>query len=81
MNKKGHTIKSVDPGSIADALELQPGDRLLSVNGNEIEDIFDYEYYVDSPSLTLLVEKPDGEQWSWRWKTTARIWELPLKTV
>lgn len=63
MNKKGHTIKSVDPGSIADALELQPGDRLLSVNGNEIEDIFDYEYYVDSPSLTLLVEKPDGEQW------------------
>lgn len=63
MNKKGHTIKSVDSGSIADALELQPGDRLLSVNGNEIEDIFDYEYYVDSPSLTLLVEKPDGEQW------------------
>ena len=63
MNKKGHTIKSVDPGSIADALELQPGDRLLSVNGNVIEDIFDYEYYVDSPSLTLLVEKPDGEQW------------------
>lgn len=63
MNKKGHTIKYVDPGSIADALELQPGDRLLSVNGNEIEDIFDYEYYVDSPSLTLLVEKPDGEQW------------------
>ena len=43
MNKKGHTIKSVDSGSIADALELQPGDRLLSVNGNEIEDIFDYE--------------------------------------
>ena len=39
MNKKGHTIKSVDSGSIADALELQPGDRLLSVNGNEIEEM------------------------------------------
>ena len=63
MNIKGHIIKSVDPGSIADALELQPGDRLLSVNGNEIEDIFDYEYYVDSERLTLLVEKPDGDQW------------------
>lgn len=82
MNKKGHTIKSVDSGSIADALELQPGDRLLSVNGNEIEDIFDYEYYVDSPSLTLLVEKP-----GWRavgaggGKQITRIWALPLKTV
>ena len=61
--QKGHLIKSVDPGSIAEELELEPGDRLLTINGNEVEDIFDYEYYVDSESMGMLVEKADGEQW------------------
>lgn len=37
--------------------------RLLTINGNEVEDIFDYEYYVDSESMVMLVEKADGEQW------------------
>ena len=63
MKKKGHIIKSVDPGSIAEELELAAGDRLLTINGNEVEDIFDYEYYVDSPELTMVVEKADGELW------------------
>ncbi len=60
---KGHVIKAVDPGSIAEELELEPGDRLLTINGNEVEDIFDYEYYVDSESMVMLVEKADGELW------------------
>lgn len=63
MKKKGHIIKAVDPGSIAEELELEPGDRLLEINGNEVEDIFDYEYYVDSESMVMLVEKADGELW------------------
>ena len=42
--KKGHLIKSVDPGSIAEEMELEPGDVLLTIDGDEIEDIFDYEY-------------------------------------
>lgn len=60
---KGHRIAAVAPGSIGEELELKPGDWLLSINGEEIEDIFDYEYYVDSPSLVMLVEKADGEEW------------------
>ncbi|MCI6886996.1 MAG: DUF512 domain-containing protein [Lachnospiraceae bacterium] len=63
MNTKGHLIKAVDPGSIAEELELEPGDRLLKINGKEVEDIFDYEYYVDSESMVMLVEKTDGELW------------------
>ena len=63
MKQKGHLIKSVDPDSIAEELELEPGDRLLEINGNEVEDIFDYEYYVDSESMLMLVEKADGELW------------------
>ena len=43
MKTNGHVIKAVDPGSIAEALELAPGDRVLAINGREIEDIFDYQ--------------------------------------
>lgn len=61
--KRGHLIKSVDPGSIGDELGLEPGDRLLTIDGHELEDIFDYEYYIGSQSIVALVEKQDGEQW------------------
>lgn len=65
MKKKleGHKISKVDAGSIGEELELEPGDYVLAINGNEVEDIFDYEYYVNSPSITMLVRKADGEEW------------------
>ena len=55
MKKKGHLIKSVEPGSIAEELGLMPGDRLISINGTEIDDVFDYRYLTDDEELTLLV--------------------------
>ncbi|MCI9216713.1 DUF512 domain-containing protein [Lachnospiraceae bacterium 42-17] len=58
-----HMIKEIQPGSIADELGIAPGDRLLSINDMEIEDVFDYHFYVNDEELTLLIEKPDGEQW------------------
>lgn len=61
--QKGHTIKSVDPGSIADELGLEPGDRLLSIDGHELEDIFDYEYYIENESIMVVVAKKNGEEW------------------
>lgn len=64
MNKsKGHLIKKILPGSIAEEFELAPGDRLISINGHEIEDIFDYQFYVEDTYIEILIEKPDGEQW------------------
>lgn len=65
MKKKyvEHKISTVLPGSIAQELELEAGDVLLSVNGQEIEDIFDYHYYINEEYLTVLVRKADGEEW------------------
>ena len=64
MNKsKGHLIKKILPGSIAEDFELAPGDRLISINGHEIEDIFDYQFYAEDTYIEILIEKPDGEQW------------------
>ncbi len=58
-----HMIKKIVPGSIADELGIEPGDKLLAVNEEEIEDVFDYHFFVNDEELVLLIEKPDGEQW------------------
>ena len=60
---KGHKIKSVMPGSIAEELELEAGDLLLAVNDVEIKDVFDYHYYLNEEYIVVLIQKPDGEQW------------------
>ena len=61
--KHKHLIKSVLPGSIAEELEIEAGDKLISINDSEIEDVFDYHFYVNDEYLTLLVEKANGEEW------------------
>lgn len=58
-----HLIKEVLPGSIAEELEIESGDYLLAINNQEIEDIFDYQYYVEDTYIEILIEKSDGEQW------------------
>ncbi len=63
MKKHEHIVKNVEAGSIAEELGIEPGDRLLAIDGQEIEDIFDYQFYEESEELLLLIEKADGEQW------------------
>ena len=46
-------IKNVEKGSLAEQYGIQPGDVLLSVNGYEMEDVFDYYYQTDNSSITL----------------------------
>lgn len=58
-----HVIHRVLPGSIAQELEVEPGDVLLSVNGHEIEDVFDYHYYSNEEYLTVAIRKGNGEEW------------------
>ncbi len=54
---------AVEPGSIAEELELTAGDILLTIDGEEIEDIFDYDYMTDSDSFVMEVKKANGETW------------------
>ena len=39
LKKHEHKIRSVAPGSIAEELGVEPGDKLLEVNGNVVEDV------------------------------------------
>lgn len=61
--KKQHIVKKVLPGSIAEELEIEAGDKILAIDDTEIEDIFDYQFLVQDTYIEVLVEKPDGEQW------------------
>lgn len=60
--QKGHTIKLVEAGSIAEELGLEPKDKILSVNGTEIEDIFDYQFLIQDTYIEVLVETKGGEE-------------------
>ena len=58
-----HIIDKVAQGSIAEELEIEAGDVLVEINGNRIEDIFDYQYYTQDEYIEVLVRKPSGEEW------------------
>lgn len=63
MKTKQHIINRVLEGSIAEELEIEAGDILLSIDNTEIEDIFDYQFLIQDTYIEVLIQKPDGEQW------------------
>ncbi len=63
MEKK-HVIKSVNKGSIADSLGILPGDIVIKIDDNEIEDIFDYQFMTLTDELVLTILRGD-EEWEY----------------
>lgn len=63
MKYNGHLIKSVKENSIAHELELCSGDRLLKINDEIVEDVFDYHYMINDEYIELTVIKENGEEW------------------
>ena len=61
--EKGHLIGRIDENSIAEELNIEPGDKLLKINDQEITDIFDYQYLVQDEHLDVLILKQNGEEW------------------
>ena len=63
MKKNLHVISKVLPGSIGEELELEAGDALVSINGQPVEDVFDYRYLMNDEMVELLIRKKNGEEW------------------
>ena len=63
MNKVRHVISRIIEDSIAEELGMEPGDELLKINGQEIKDIFDYQYLVQDEYIEVLIRRGDGEEW------------------
>ena len=56
-------ISKIIPGSIAEEVDIEVGDRLLRINENDVKDIIDYKFLITDEVLLLEVEKQNGEIW------------------
>jgi putative radical SAM enzyme (TIGR03279 family) len=64
MAGKGHVISKIVRGSIAEEMGIEPGDVLVAMDDEPVEDIFDYQYHMESDYLEMTVRKKDsGEEW------------------
>lgn len=54
-------VASVRRDSIGDELGIEPGTRLLQINGNDLRDALDLAFYESDESVRLLAETADGE--------------------
>ena len=62
MEKQLHVIAAVSPNSIAEECGLEKGDAVVSINGKQIKDIFDYQYYIEEEYLEMVIRTVDGEE-------------------
>lgn len=54
-------ISGVQDGSIAQEAGIEPGDRLIAINGQSVRDVFDYRFLSADEQVLLEVMRPDGE--------------------
>jgi len=60
----GVVITGIEQGSIAQRLGISPGWILTRIDGHEIEDVFDYRFYMAAKTLTLEFLTPDARPFS-----------------
>lgn len=56
-------ISKVLPGSIAEEVGIEIGDKLISINGSQVKDIIDYKFLIVDEYVVLEVEKLENEIW------------------
>jgi putative radical SAM enzyme (TIGR03279 family) len=56
-------IVKVLKNSIAEEMELEPGDVLLSVNNAVVKDYIDYKYQISDENVLFEIRKKNGEIW------------------
>src|SRR5688500_16185515 len=54
-------VARIERESIAEALGIQPGTELLTVNGRAISDFLDWEFLTADEELVVEARQPDGE--------------------
>lgn len=56
-------ISKVRPGSPAREMGLEPGDRIIAVNGKRVFDYIDYRFETSGELVEIHVQKASGEEW------------------
>ncbi|WP_333886546.1 DUF512 domain-containing protein [Clostridium sp.] len=57
-------IKAIKSGSIAEEMEIEVGDYLLSINNVKVKDIIDYKFLISDDYVEVEIQKEDGEIWT-----------------
>jgi putative radical SAM enzyme (TIGR03279 family) len=64
IRRRGVEISDVSIGSLGAELELEPGDRVMSVNGRAVRDYLDFRFQTAGETeMVVDVRKPSGEHW------------------
>jgi len=63
MRQLGLEVFRVEPGSIAGELGLEPGDRIVRINGEQVRDLIDLRFLETDESLDIVIAKRDGARW------------------
>ena len=64
IRRRGVTITGVTTGSIGAELDLEPGDRVMRVNGRVVRDYLDFRFQSSGETdLVVEVRKHTGEDW------------------
>ena len=54
-------VSKVLENSIAEELEIQAGDEILTIDDTKMQDMIDYNYLCKSEVITLEIKKVNGE--------------------
>ncbi|APM38724.1 DUF512 domain-containing protein [Clostridium kluyveri] len=57
-------IKAIKPGSIAEEMEMEVGDYLISINNAKVKDIIDYKFLISDDYAEVEIQKENGEIWT-----------------
>ena len=63
MARKGAVVAQVEAASLGEELGIVPGDRIITINNREIEDLIDYNFQIADQDLEIELEKASGEVW------------------
>ena len=56
------TVSSTQRGGLAQRHGIEEGDKIIAINGNEINDILDYRFYETDRRLNIILEKSGGDR-------------------
>lgn len=64
IRRRGVEISDVAPGSLGAEMDLEPGDRIIKVNGRTVRDYLDFRFQTAGETELLLeVRKKSGDDW------------------
>lgn len=61
INETRNIIEKVEPYSIAEELNFEVGDRLVSINDEIVKDIIDYKYLINDDYIVVRIEKQNKD--------------------